>query len=438
MGNKTNVFLAVLFVLVMAVLAGSLLTGHSKEYTEVEGTKFDPTETIMHHIGDANEFELWHGFTVPLPCIAYSKDDGLAMFMSSTLHRHEDHHHSGEEDQPKDEHDHDDHAEHDHGKEGDAHADDEHAHHGHGHAVAGYAYKGYVMDHGILKRVKGDIPQEKVEVEINHGEVTYNGKHYNLEIASQLAGVTSWYDFSITKNVFTMLLAGTIMLFLFLGIARQYKKREKHAPKGAQSLIEPIFLFMEQEVIKPVVGPKYYKYTPYLMTLFFFIWICNLLGLIPFFPGSGNVMGNISVTLTLAVFTFLVSTAVSNAHFWSHMLWMPGVPVLLKPFIGAIELVGVLIIKPASLMIRLFANITAGHIVILSLISLIFVFSSQNGVPGVNAGGGIVGSVVAFVFVMFMNLIELLVAALQAFIFVVLSALYIGTAIEEPHHDHAH
>jgi len=194
--------------------------------------------------------------------------------------------------------------------------------------------------------------------------------------------------------------------------------------------MEPLFVFIQDEVAKPNIPHKWQKYLPFLMTLFFFILICNLLGLIPFFPGSGNVSGNIAFTFVLAFIASMVVNFSANKHFWAHTLWMPGVPVAIKPILGVIEFIGVIIIKPASLMIRLFANISGGHIIILSLISLIFIFGQMGeSIPGVA-----VGSIVSTVFVLFMNCIELFVAFLQAFIFTILTALYIGQAVEEPEH----
>ena len=171
---------------------------------------------------------------------------------------------------------------------------------------------------------------------------------------------------------------------------------------------------------------------PFIMTLFFFILFCNLLGLMPFFPGGSNVTGNLGVTMVLAVLVFIVTNVSGNKHYWQHILWMPGVPSFVKVLIlTPVEILG-LVIKPFSLMIRLFANISAGHIIILSLIGLIFVFGEN----GTNLGGGIMGAVLGGAFTAFMNLIELLVAFLQAFVFAMLTASYIGAAVEEGHHDH--
>ena len=171
-----------------------------------------------------------------------------------------------------------------------------------------------------------------------------------------------------------------------------------------------------------MIGEKnYQKYMPFLLTLFFFIWINNVMGLIPFFPFSANLSGNIAFTFVLAVITFIITTLVANKDYWKHIFWMPGLPVPMKLFLAPIEFLGIFI-KPISLMIRLFANISAGHIIILSLISLIFIFKSILLAP------------VSLFFSVFISLIEVLVVAIQAYIFTILSALYIGSAIEEHEH----
>ena len=189
---------------------------------------------------------------------------------------------------------------------------------------------------------------------------------------AKVSGEKDFIDFSITKNVFTMLLAAIIMLIVFLSVAGSMKKNEGKAPKGLQNLIEPLIVFVRDEIAAPNLGHKTEKYLPYLLCVFFFIWINNLFGLIPIFPGGANVMGNISVTFTLSVFTLFVINLSGNKHYWQHIFWMPGTPVVLRPIFALIEVVGI-ISKPFALMIRLFANISAGHIIILSLVSLIYV-----------------------------------------------------------------
>lgn len=398
----------------------------------------------MHHISNANEFHIVGDIHMPLPCILYAPDNGLKVFLSSKFH---------------------------HGS---------------------MAYEGYVLDHGVVKRVKGlenaaqelhlepaphhsdnshdvehgagehhgdergsnDAPHDdqthedgghdvhyvftdSVEVDsqlVEKSFVMIGGQRYELEKASTLLGFTSWYDFSISKNVFSMLLA-TVLLFLVFGaVSRGYKKRDGQAPRGLQSFMEPIIIFIRDEVAIPAIGPKWEKFFPFILSVFFFILVNNLFGLIPFFPFSSNVTGNVSTTMALAFFVFLVTNFNGNKHYWEHVVWMPGIPTFVKPILSVIEILG-LFIRPFTLFIRLFANITAGHIIILSLVGLIWTFGDM----GQNMGGSVAGAIVSFVFVGFMNLLELLVSFLQAFIFALLAALYIGSAVEEHHHEeHAH
>ncbi|WP_235954264.1 F0F1 ATP synthase subunit A [Limnovirga soli] len=234
------------------------------------------------------------------------------------------------------------------------------------------------------------------------------------------------WDFSITKNVASLFVSIFIILLIFLTVGAAYKKRGvTSAPKGLQSFMEPIVLFVRDEVAKPNIGHKYARYMPFLLTIFFLILTNNFLGLIPFFPGGANVSGNIAFTMTLAVFVFVIVNLNANKSYWEHIFWMPGMHWSMKVFLAPIELIGVFT-KPISLMIRLFANITAGHILVLSLICLIFIFKT------------VFASVIAVPFAVFIGLIELLVAFLQAYIFTMLSAMYIGMATEEHHHEDAH
>jgi F-type H+-transporting ATPase subunit a len=230
-------------------------------------------------------------------------------------------------------------------------------------------------------------------------------------------------DFSITKNAASIMLSAVILLLVFTAVASGYKKNAGKAPSGIQSLFEPLIIFVRDDIAVPNIGEKKAtKYLPYLLTVFFFIWINNLLGLM---PTGANASGNIAFTLSLAVITALITNFSGNASYWGHIFWTPGVPLWLRPIMLPVEIIGILT-KPFALMIRLFANITAGHIIILSLMSFIFIFKSiAVGVP-----------VSAFVIVM--TFMELFVAALQAFIFTLLSALFIGAAIEEHHHEEAH
>jgi F-type H+-transporting ATPase subunit a len=233
-------------------------------------------------------------------------------------------------------------------------------------------------------------------------------------------------DFSITKIVFTMLLAAGLLMWLFIALGRSYKKHGISEPRGIQGFLEPLILFIRDDIAIVTIGKeKHEKYMPYLLTAFFFIWINNLIGIVPFFPFGANVTGNIAVTFTLAVFTMAITNFSGNKHYWQHIFNTPGVPWWLKvplPLMPLVELIGV-IAKPFALMIRLFANITAGHIIILSLISLIFIFKAYIAFVGP----------ATVVFVLFMDMIELLVALLQAYVFTLLSSLFIGLAVKEEH-----
>jgi len=256
---------------------------------------------------------------------------------------------------------------------------------------------------------------EKIyQLNVDATTVSFDAEHHPENAVRPL-------DVSITKNVFSMFLSMIAILLIFLTAARSYKKSTNGMPTGVAKFMEPIILFIRDEVAIPNIGEKkYQKYMPFLLTLFFFIWLNNIFGLIPFFPFSSNLSGNIAFTLTLATITFIITLFSSKSTYWKHMLWMPGLPVPMKIFLAPIEFMG-MFIKPIALTIRLFANITAGHIIVLSLISLTFIF--QNYIVGA-------GSVL---FVVFISVIEVLVVAIQAYIFTMLSALYFGQALEEEH-----
>ena len=230
-------------------------------------------------------------------------------------------------------------------------------------------------------------------------------------------------DLSITKNAASMMLAFILLILLF-SVSGRKAKQNNGAPRGILGFLEPLILFVRDDIVKPNITHGHQKFLPYLLTLFFFILMNNLLGLL---PGSANVTGNIAVTLVLSVITLIVTNLFGNKSYWSHIFNPPGVPLALMPIMIPIEIVGIFT-KPFALMIRLFANITAGHIIILSLISLIFM--AQSGLGDVFAWSI---SPVAVAFVLFMDLIEVLVAFLQAYIFTLLTALFIGLATEEAH-----
>jgi F-type H+-transporting ATPase subunit a len=253
-------------------------------------------------------------------------------------------------------------------------------------------------------------------------EGAFKGKIVSVNEQGQVDEENLPFDFSITKTVVGLFSAAAIGLLLFLSLARSYKKTGISQPKGLQSFLEPIILFVRDDIAISNIGEhKYEKYMPYLLTVFFFILINNLMGLIPFPPPFGaNVTGNIAVTFVLAIFTFLFTQFSGNKNYWRHIFATPGVPFWLLPIMILVELIGI-ISKPFALMIRLFANITAGHIIVLSLVCLIFIFKSLGVAP------------VAILFVIFMDCLELLVAFLQAYVFTLLSALFISLAVQDHH-----
>lgn len=258
----------------------------------------------------------------------------------------------------------------------------------------------------------------------NHEVVPFNGylmdhDHIMLESGGHV------YDVSITKNVFFLFLDAAILLLIFGAVARGYKKNAGRAPKGIQSFFEPLIVFIRDDIAKENIGGKHYeRFLPFLLTVFFFIWFGNLLGLL---PGAANLTGNISVTLVLAVLTLIITLFSGRKTYWLHIVdplgkSMPWAgKLLLYLILWPVEIIGIFT-KPFSLMVRLFANITAGHILILSIISLAFIFESL--------AVGVVGALFATA----MNMLELFVAILQAYVFTLLSAMYFGQAVEEAHH----
>ncbi len=370
------------------------------------GGEFDPGAAAFHHISDQNIYTIgpWH---FPLPCIMYEKGKGFNFFSSGKFD-----------------------------------ADT--------HGIGSNAYDGYVLFEGLARKVndasfpsglielgKNSVFSEKVLIKGKEKErvkVCYDGKLWSADDRSTLdggmlgGGFTSFTDFSITKNILSMLLILLFGFFLFRKVSKAYVTRQGMAPTGVQGFIEPIFIFIQDEVCKPFLGNKWERYQPFIMSLFFFILFLNLFGQIPFFGGS-NVTGALSVTLVLALFTALVVNFSGNKHYWEHIFWMPGVPAWVKTILTPVEMMGV-IIKPLTLMLRLFGNITAGHMVISIFIGLIFVF----GKSGQNIPASIGAAVGSTILSMFMMAIELVVAFIQAFVFAILTASYIGAAIEEPHH----
>lgn len=269
-----------------------------------------------------------------------------------------------------------------------------------------------------------------------HGHATYKG--FRIETAGPdknkifATDGSRPLDLSITKNIASMLFGVLLILWIFVSMGRAYSRNPLSPPSGLQSWFEPVVIFVRDDIIKPSVGPKYERYTPYLLTLFFFIWINNMLGLIPIPPAGANLTGNIAVTMVLAVFTFVITTVSGTRDYWQHIFNTPGVPWWLKlpvPIMPLVEALGIFT-KPIVLMIRLFANITAGHIIVMAFIMLIYIFAEMS----TGLAFGI--SVVSVLFNVFMTFLELLVAFIQAFIFTFLSSIYIGLALAEHHEEH--
>ncbi len=332
---------------------------------EEENVDFDALSMITHHVLDAHEFHVieWNGkhYSIPLPIILWNNGE-LVTFMSSEFH-HDD---SGK-------------------------------------VIVEKEGKRYIKLH------------EKI-YQLNEGDL-----NVKFDEEGHAENVVKPLDFSITRNVLIMWFSVILLLLIFITAAKNYKKTDKNVPSGITSFVEPLVIFVRDEIAKPMIGEhKYHKYMPFLLTVFFFIWLNNILGLIPIVNGA-NVSGNIAFTATLALFTFIITIFSANKNYWKHVFWMPGVPIPMKIFLAPIELIGVFV-KPISLMIRLFANITAGHIIVLALMSLIFIFKSMAIAP------------VSVAFALFIGLIELIITAIQAYIFTILSALYIGMATEEEHH----
>lgn len=313
------------------------------------------------------------------------------------------------------------------------HISDAHSWHLWGHTAIPLPVIVYNKDRGGLKIFSSS--------RFNHGHAAYEGYMekdgkivvVNEEGKEDEAATAKTWDYSITKNVMSLLIGLAIMCWIFISLARSYARRPGMAPKGLQGWLEPIIIFVRDDVAKASIGEKnYLKYLPYLLTLFFFIWINNLLGLVPIFPGGTNLTGNIAITMTLALITFIIVSLSANKNYWHHIFAMPGVPKWVLFLLTPIEILGVFL-RPFVLMVRLFANITAGHIIALSFFALIFIFGEMN----VGLGYGV--SIVSLAFTVFMTCLELLVAFLQAYVFTLLTAIYIGAAVEEAHHDaHGH
>ncbi|MFN3951451.1 MAG: F0F1 ATP synthase subunit A [Thermaurantimonas sp.] len=367
-----GILFTILFALLTPTIGISAKDSHydSKTHSDHEEEE-NINDMIMHHIADAHDFHIldWkgHPISIPLPVILYTRK-GIIYFMSSAFN-HDDH--------------------------GRVKVD-----------VGGQSFTRY---HGKIYYSNEEADENGLYVTLSADSTPINAKPL---------------DFSITKNVFSLFLTSILLLFISFKTASLYKSGSS-VPKGLASFIEPIILFVRDEIAYPNIGEKYYlRFVPYLITLFFFIWIANMLGLMPVFPGGANLSGNIAFTMALALLTLILMLVNASKDFWKHTLWMPGVPVPMKLLLAPIELIGIFT-KPFALMIRLFANMTAGHIVILSLIGLIFIFKSIAVAPA------------SILLTLFIYLIKVFISLLQAYIFTLLSALFIGqTMATHEHEDH--
>lgn len=302
----------------------------------------------------------------------------------------------------------------------------------HGHEVYEGKKHSYALIGGGLEKEEIVCVEGPVERCVEAENVFVDGEGRTFVLLEDEAGKTlKPVDISITKTAAAIIIAVTLLLVIILASAKKYKVRGTAAPHGMQSLIEILVLHVRDDIVAPILGHNTNRFLPYLLTLFFFIFFCNILGLIPIFPAGANITGNIAVTAILALITFIITNFNGNKHYWKDIFNTPGVPAWLKifPLMPVVELVGVFT-KPIVLMIRLFANMTAGHIVILGFVVIIFILSNSLGM----AVGGAVSAVSVF-FAVFISLLECLVAYIQAFVFTMLSALYISMAVETPEHE---
>ncbi len=383
-GLMKSFTVAVFSIFLLALSLPTLASGGEGENGGEKKKKFNAQEIIFGHVLDGHDFHFFDitqedgtkkPIGIPLPVILYSPQRGLIFFMSSNFH----------------------HGEHE--------------------------YKGYrLINAEYLEKLKEqgvDVKKERLSA----------GKIIAVDENGNWNKTIKFYDISITRNVVQMILALALLVWILITIAKRYQKGEgvKNAPSGMQNLIEPIITFVRDDVVKPNLGHKWEKYLPYLLTVFFFILINNLFGLI---PGSANVTGNIAFTMILGLISFAVILASSKKHYWGHIFNPPGMPLWVKFILVPVEFVSVFV-KPMALIIRLFANMVAGHIIIICLISLIFIFS------GMNKTVGIASSPLAVAFTVFIYFIEILVAFLQAYIFAMLTAVFVGQAFEGEHHDEA-
>ncbi|WP_224484302.1 F0F1 ATP synthase subunit A [Robertkochia aurantiaca] len=349
-------------ILVLMLIFAPMMTWAQHELTETEAGSEQQKEGIQgfieHHLQDSHYFTLTEdeesGSHIGIPLPVILWDNGVKVFSASEFH--------------------------------------------HGETVAEVDGEYYALYHNKIYKTDAE------------GTMNFDEDHHPTNVKP--------LDFSITKNVVTMLLVSILMFILFRGLAKSYSSGPM--PRGMGRFFEPLVVFVRDEIAIPNIGEKHYKkYMSFLLTIFFFIWFLNLLGMTPL---GVNVTGNIAVTFGLALLTFLITTFTANKNYWGHIFWMPGVPKLMRIVLAPIEVLG-MFIKPFSLMIRLYANMTAGHVVLMSIIGLMFLFKNW------------IGSTLSFGLAFALSILELLVAALQAYIFTMLSALYFGMAKEE-HDDH--
>lgn len=368
--NFPNLLITSLLIMLFSISISSnsfAASDSGDEEKEGGGTDF-----IMHHIADDYQ---WHivtightHVTIPLPMIIYDQGE-FKFFMSSDFY---DEHHEP------------------------------------------IAHDGYMISHGKL--VRAGAGHEEAG---DHGETTgHEAEGSHAETTDEDHAEAGFLNLSITKNVASLFLSVFLMLITFLTIAKRYKNGVA-APKGLQSLFEPIIVFIRDDIAKTNIGEdKYKRFMPFLLTMFFFILYNNLLGLT---PGAANLSGNIAVTLSLALFTFFITQFNGKKAYWGHIFATPGVPLPLRPIILVVEIIGIFT-KPISLTLRLFASITAGHIVVLSIVGLGFILNS--------VAVGVVGTLFSVV----ITLIEILVAVIQAYVFTLFSSMYIGQAVDDGHH----
>lgn len=400
--------MAFLFIFSSAAASGG------DEHGEEEG--FKPGDMIMHHISDAHQIHIIGKVYIPLPVILIHEGH-VDVFMSSAFWNGFDAH--GElqfkPHQAKSGITYENHHEIIHVVNG----HDDHHEHGHTSISAIGPDALATVDSTMTHAVPADSLAVMTVVADDgaaHGE-----EHARVKPL----------DFSITKSVFGMFLVLVLMIVVFRKVAASYKRRPGQAPKGMTNLLEPFILFIRNEVAIPSIGKKKAdKFVPFLLTVFFFIWMSNMLGLIPF-VGGFNITGTLGVTVVLAALVFVITTINGNGHYWGHIFWPPGVPLPIKFILVPIEAVSIFQ-KPIVLMVRLTANITAGHIIILAFVSLVLLFGQNSVAAGYGVGVG------AVLFMVFMFFIELLVAFLQAYVFTLLAALYFGDATQEHHHDDEH